>query len=145
MGERTGVINLHLSVESSDDTMTMLYKVAEGAVREKHYGLKLACVVPLPPALIEVATQVAEKLEKSVQKRKRASAAVVSERRRKLILNLKEHLVQARNGVMEGEVLAAWLKELQREFVVRMTAIEGEAAATQSDSDEDAETGGSEV
>ena len=34
----------------------------------------------------------------------------------KLVLSLKEHLVQAHAGVLEGEVLTAWLKELQKEY-----------------------------
>jgi DNA mismatch repair protein MSH4 len=50
-------------------------------------------------------------------------------KRRKLILNLKEHLMQAHTGVLEGEVLSAWLQELQKEFINRMTALEVEAAS----------------
>lgn len=123
--------------------MTMLYKVAEGAVENTHYGLALARVVPLPPGLVERATYVAQKLERHVQKRKKASVAVIKERRRKLILNLKEHLVQAQSGVMEGDVLTAWLKELQKEFVTRMTAIDAEAARAEEDSEsEDEEADG---
>jgi DNA mismatch repair protein MSH4 len=135
MAERNGVINLHLAVEngtsSSEDgpnSMTMLYKIAEGAVQEQHYGLKLACALPLPPRVLETAEEVAAKLESDVSKRKKTSALVIKERKRKLILHLKEHLTQAKDGVMEGEVLASWLRELQKEFVVRMTAIDAETA-----------------
>lgn len=129
MAERNGVISLHLAVELiHGDTMKMLYKIAEGAVQESHYGLAVARVVPLPPEVLERAEQVAHRLERQALRRKKTSVAVINERRRKLILNLKEHLVQAHNGTMEGEVLAAWLKELQKEFVVRMTAIDTEAA-----------------
>ena len=118
--------------------MAMLYKVASGVVKESHYGLALARVVSLPPGLLDRATYVAEKLERQVQQRKRTAITVIKERRRKLILNLKEHLVQAQNGIMEGEVLAAWLQELQKEFVNRMTAIDAEAAeAAQDGSSED--------
>lgn len=145
LAERNGVVSLHLTVEiNQNDTMTMLYKVAEGAVQDRHYGLALARVVPLPDGLIERATDVAQKLERQVQKRKKTSLAVIKERRRKLILNLKEHLVQAHSGVMEGEVLTAWLKELQREFVSRMTTIDAEAARAEQerDSGDDEDNGG---
>lgn len=124
-----------------NDTITMLYKVAQGTVTKSHYGLALARIVPLPPGVMEHATRVAQKLERQVQKRKKTSTAVIKERRRKLILNLKEHLVQTYSGVMEGEVLAVWLKELQKEFVTRMTAIDAEEALVEqgSSSDEDEE------
>ncbi|KAF1996096.1 DNA mismatch repair protein-like protein muts [Amniculicola lignicola CBS 123094] len=135
--ERNGVISLHLAVEmTNDDTMTMLYKIAEGAVTESHYGLALARVVPLPAGVVEHATKVAEELERQTLKKKKTSAGVIRERRHKLILNLKEHLVQAYNGVMEGEVLAAWLKELQKEFVTRMIALE-ETSHVDEDSEEE--------
>jgi DNA mismatch repair protein MSH4 len=146
MTERNGVINLHLAVDtgtsSSEDqnNMTMLYKIAEGAVQEQHYGLKLARVLPLPPKVLEIAEEVAEKLECHVAERKKSSSLVIKERRRKLILHLKEHLTQANNGVMEGEVLANWLKELQKEFVVRMTAIDAEAVEAADVMEEDTET-----
>ena len=119
--------------------MKMLYKIAEGAVQESHYGLALARVVPLPTGLLEHAEHVAHRLERQAFKHKKASVAVIHERRRKLILNLKEHLVQAHNGTMEGEVLTAWLKELQKEFVVRMTAIDAEAARAELGSDSESE------
>lgn len=143
MAERNGVINLHLAVDMAEsDTMTMLYKIAEGVVKEEHYGLALAKVVPLPAAVIEHAEVVAKKLEHHVRRRKKTSAAVIHERRRKLILNLKEHLVQAQSGVMEGEVMASWLKELQREFIVRMTAIDAEAAQAEAMSDSELQNEG---
>jgi len=119
--------------------MTMLYKIAEGTVRETHYGLALARLVPLPPGVVQTAERVAKKLEENIIKTKRRSANIIRERRRKLILNLKEHLVQAQSGVMEGEVLRAWLKELQKEFVLRMTAIDVEAAQVDEESDSGSE------
>ncbi|KAK7542311.1 muts domain V-domain-containing protein [Phyllosticta citribraziliensis] len=128
MAERNGVVNLHLSVDMrSGNAMHMLYKVAEGPVQERNYGLALARVVPLPPDMIQTATDVATRLVQNLDRKKRTSTAVVRERRRKLILNLKEHLMQARAGNMEGQTLKGWLKELQREFIVRMAAIDAEA------------------
>ena len=115
--------------------MNMLYKIAEGAVKETHYGLALARLVPLPPVVVDHAIRVAKKLERQSLKSKKRSATVIRERRRKLILNLKEHLIQAQSGVMEGEVLTDWLKELQKEFVSRMTAIDAEAAKLEEETE----------
>jgi DNA mismatch repair protein MSH4 len=123
----------------SENSMTMLYKATQGVNKEDHYGLKLARVVPLPPGVVEHATFVAQKLEHHMLRRKKASETVLKEKRRKLILNLKEHLVQAHNGVLEGETLAAWLKELQKEFVNRMTALEAEVATANQESDDEDE------
>ncbi|KAK8244011.1 DNA mismatch repair protein MutS [Phyllosticta capitalensis] len=128
MAERNGVVNLHLSVDMRDsDNMRMLYKVAEGPVQERNYGLALAKVVPLPEDVHETATDVATRLMQNLEEKKRTSTAVFRERRRKLILNLKEHLMQAQAGKMEGETLKGWLKELQREFIVRMSAIDAQS------------------
>ena len=115
----------------------MLYRVAPGALQETHYGLTLARIVSLPPGLVDRATDVAHQLEAHLEKKKKASETILREKRRKLILSLKEHLVQARNGVLEGEVLSAWLMELKKEFVNRMTAFEAEAASVSQQSDED--------
>ncbi|KAJ4339112.1 MutS protein msh4 [Didymella glomerata] len=143
MHERAGVQNLHLAVEmENEQSMTMLYKIAQGAVHETHYGLKLARIVPLPPGLVDHAAAVAQKLERRMLRKKKTSEIVLKEKRRKLILNLKEHLVQAHNGTLEGDVLTAWLKELQKEFVNRMTALEAEATSvSQETDDEDEEMG----
>jgi DNA mismatch repair protein MSH4 len=119
--------------------MKMLYKVAKGAVTESHYGLALAKVVPLPEGIVARATYVARKLERQNLQRKKTSAPVIKERRRKLILDLKEHLVQAHSGVLEGEVLADWLNALQKEFVTRMSAIDAEEARAGHDSEEENE------
>jgi len=129
MAERSGIVNRHLKVEFGNgnaNAMNMLYRVAEGAVREHHYGLALAKVVPLPRKVIDVAERVVQRLEGDTQKKQKKSPAVIRERRRKLLLTLKEHLIQAHQGRMEGEVLAGWLKQLQTEFIKRMTAIEAE-------------------
>ena len=139
--ERAGVMNLHLQAElTQGKEMTMFYKLAAGTVQEQHYGLKMAKLMPLPPNVLEYAEMVATHLQEQVNKRKRTSTAVLRERRRKLILNLKEHLLQAHSGQMEGEVLANWLAELQREFVVRMTQIENEAEAARVEEEASSDT-----
>ena len=118
--------------------MTMLYKTVQGVVKEIHYGLMLARVVAFPPGVVEYATSVAQKVERHMLQKKKASGTVLREKRRKLVLNLKEHLIQAHTGVLEGEVLTAWLKELQEEFVNRMTALEAasENAGQESEDEE---------
>ncbi|KAH0555729.1 hypothetical protein GP486_006323 [Trichoglossum hirsutum] len=154
MAERNGVVDLHLDVEvyrlyadafllpreltccrfgcqmTGENSMTMLYKIRDGSVTEKHYGLALARIAALPPAVLEVATEVSAKLSKQIDERKKGSSAFALARRRKLTLGLKETLVQARDGPMEGKALASWLRKLQEEFVARMSAIDAETIGT---------------
>lgn len=127
LSERNGVINLHLAVNSSrEDKLEMMYKISSGTVQEQHYGLKLAKVVPLPSDVVKQAEIVAMTLEQQMQQKKKHSLAIIQARRRRLLLNLKEHLLQAKNGKMDDESLTEWLKDLQREFVVRMSALDEE-------------------
>lgn len=141
LAERSGVVNFHLSVDMSEaKRMKMLYKVAGGAVQEEHYGLALAKVVNLPQDVLQIAEQVSKKLTSNMEKRKKNSKAVALARRRKLILSLREQLIQAYEGNMNGKVLATWLKKLQDEFVNRMAAIDADAASAMEESDEESET-----
>ncbi len=143
LAERSGVVNFHLSVEmSAADKMKMLYKVAQGAVQEQHYGLALAKVVDLPPDVLRVAEQVSKKLTMNMEKRKKNSKTIALVRRRKLILSLREQLIQAHEGNMNGKVLATWMKKLQDEFVNRMAAIDADAAsAVEDESGEESDIG----
>lgn len=132
LAERNGVVNLHLTVDMSNaDKMTMLYKISNGYVQEEHYGLALAKVVNLPPNVIRIAEEVSETLASITEKRKKHSKTIALARRRKLVLSLKEQLVQARDGNMQGMVLVQWLKKLQDEFVIRMAAIDADVAAAE--------------
>lgn len=141
LAERSGVVNFHLSVDMSEaKQMKMLYKVAGGAVQEEHYGLALAKVVNLPQDVLQIAEQVSKKLTSNMEKRKKNSKAVALARRRKLILSLREQLIQAYEGNMNGKVLATWLKKLQDEFVNRMAAIDADAASAMDESDKESET-----
>jgi DNA mismatch repair protein MSH4 len=108
--------------------MKMLYKVADGYEEEKFYGLALARVVDLPKDVITTATKVSKALHRDHEARKSNTNALLVSRRRRLILGLREQLVLAKNGNLEGEELRQWLKRLQDEFVVRMQAIEAESA-----------------
>jgi DNA mismatch repair protein MSH4 len=130
LAERAGVINLHLAVDISvsSSKMKMLYKVADGLEEEKFYGLALARVLDLPEEVIKTAKKVSEALNRRNEARKSNAQVLSIARRRKLVLSLREQLIQAKKGSMEGEELLQWLKRLQDEFVVRMQAIEAEAA-----------------
>ena len=142
LSERNGVVNFHLAVDMSEaNKMKMLYKIASGAVQEEHYGLTLAKVVNLPPEVLQIAEQVSKKLTDNVEKRKKNPKTIALARRRKLILSLREQLIQAYEGNMNGKVLAMWLKKLQDEFVNRMAAIDADAALAMDDSGEESDTG----
>lgn len=139
LAERNGVVNLHLAVEMGEtNKIHMLYKIAEGCVQEKHYGITMAKVMNLPPKVIEIAEKVAQTIAQNAERRQRSSRTVAVVRRRKLILGLKEQLTQARDGNMSEEALGIWLQELQVEFVKRMAALNMEIDAIgRDDSDEE--------
>ena len=142
LSERNGVVNLHLAVDMSEaNQMKMLYKVASGAVQEEHYGLALAKVVNLPPEVLQIAERVSKKLTSNMEKRKKNSRTIALARRRKLILSLREQLIQAYEGNMNGKVLATWLNKLQDEFVNRMAAIDADAASAMEESEEESDIG----
>ncbi|KAI6788989.1 hypothetical protein KC361_g8743 [Hortaea werneckii] len=128
LAERNGVVNFHLSVDSSQENkMEMLYRISSGTVQEQHYGLKLAKVVPLPQDVVKHAEHVVNTLELRKAKGQAKTIAIVNARRRKLLLNLKEHLQQAHEGHMNDATLKQWLLDLRKEFVVRMCALDEEA------------------
>jgi DNA mismatch repair protein MSH4 len=129
---------------SEDNTMTMLYRVGEGFVKEEHYGLALARVVDLPPQILEVAEKVSKALDAQAAAKKKSSKAFALARRRKLVLGLKETLKQAESGPMEGKPLLSWLRRLQDEFVRRMDQIENDVESSDSDAGTDEEDGGPE-
>ena len=132
MSERPGVVNLHLAVDmSQESTMMMMYKIGEGYVKEQHYGLALARVVDLPPQVIEMAEKVSKALEAQTAAKKQSSKAFALARRRKLVLGLKETLMQAESGPMEGKVLLSWLRRLQEEFVRRMEQIDNDVLSSE--------------
>lgn len=134
MSERVGVVALHLVVDvSEDNTITTLYKIGQGFVKEQHYGLALACVVNLPPQVLEVAKKVSQTLEGQAAAKKKSSKAFALAKRRKLVLSLAEMLKQAENSPMDNKVLLNWLQKLQIEFVTRMEKLDGDA---RSDTDE---------
>ncbi|KAH8815411.1 DNA mismatch repair protein-like protein MutS [Xylogone sp. PMI_703] len=129
LGERPGVVNLHLTVDMSDQSkISMLYKIEKGFIQENHYGLALAKVVELPQNVLEVAEKVTSTLEAQLLAKKQSSKAVALAKRRKLVLSLKESLKQAHESPMQGMALVNWLRRLQTEFVTRMEQIENESS-----------------
>lgn len=140
--ERSGVVNLHLAVDIAPDAskMKMLYRISDGYEEEMFYGIVLARVVDLPKEIIDVATEVSHTLHERNEAGKSNKVVLAVARRRKLILSLREQLIQAKNGVLEGEVLRHWLKRLQNELIVRMAAIDAEAAQPTSEAEEAGES-----
>ncbi|KAF5878538.1 putative dna mismatch repair protein msh4 protein [Botrytis fragariae] len=125
MSERPGVKVYHLSVDMSDPaTMTMLYKLDQGCVKEQHYGLTLARVVDLPPKVLTVAEEVSKTLIAQATRRKKSSWTSAIDKRRKLLNALREQLKQLLDSPMENHELLEWIGKLRREFIIRMENIE---------------------
>lgn len=144
MNDRIGVINMHLAVDMSEENkMVMIYKLARGFVQEEHYGLALARVIGLPPKVLEIAEKVSRDLDAQAAAKKQSSKAHALAKRRKLVLGLREQLMQARDSPMEGKVLSSWLRRLQEAFVERMEQISNDDLV--ADGGEDEEDPGNEV
>lgn len=143
MNDRLGVINMHLAVDMSHgNKMIMRYQLERGWVKEEHYGLALARVVDLPSKVLDVAERVSRTLEEQAAAKKQSSKARALARRRKLVLGLREQLVQAKEGPMEGLALLSWLRRLQETFVERMEGIEKDIRVEEDDGNvEDASSG----
>ncbi|KAJ5484396.1 hypothetical protein N7453_012350 [Penicillium expansum] len=128
LAERSGVINLHLAAEIAPDAskMTMQYRIAEGPVPDRRYGLVLAKLADLPSAVLNKARSVSEAMDQLAKRRNSPSRAVAIAQKRKLLLSLREQLFLAREGTMDNASLRALLIKLQDDFVLRMTAIKRE-------------------
>lgn len=127
LSERPGVVNYHLAVDmGSADRMLMLYKLERGIVKEKHYGIALAKVIALPSQVIETAEHVSQTITRNSERQRKTSRVILAARRRKLVLSVREQLVQAKESTMDGQILYHWLRELQAEFVRRMDALDQE-------------------
>ena len=135
MAERPGLVNRHLQVDIQDRHISMLYRIAEGLTPPANHGLVLASAVGLPPTILEAATRVSDAITRASVRSAHASPAVLQARRAKLLFGLKQQLLQARDGRLEGRDLAIWLERLQEEFVRRMTALdEGERSVADTTS-----------
>ena len=76
------------------DKLTMLYQIANGIVEMPRYGLTLAHIAGLPSAVLDTANKVSKTLTTQMAARKRSPQAVALAKRRKLVLNLREALLQ---------------------------------------------------
>lgn len=135
LAERVGAYNMYMHVDITSDfsTMMMRYKVSEGREQQKYYGLALAQLVDLPDELMRIAVAASQELNAICDAKKRNAKLIALAKRRKLAAHLRETLIQARDGNLQGVDLLAKMKRLQEEFCVRMLAIEAEYVAAQND------------
>ncbi|CAP99515.1 Pc22g22270 [Penicillium rubens Wisconsin 54-1255] len=138
LAERSGVINLHLAADIAPDAskMTMQYRIAEGPVPDRRYGLILAELADLPPAVLNKARSVSEAMDQLAKRRNSPSRAVAIAQKRKLLLSLREQLFLVRDGTMDNASLRALLIKLQDDFVLRMAAINREMELCPDDESE---------
>ncbi|KAF4332620.1 DNA mismatch repair MSH4 [Fusarium beomiforme] len=129
LADRPGILNLHLATTTSTTEdglphITMLYKAASGAIGgEENYGINLARAIGLPQSFIEKAEEVANDIRRRRESSKRSSESTRLIARRKLILNLRDALRQAKDSGSE-EALPGYLQRLQGQFVARMEEID---------------------
>ncbi|KAJ5790906.1 uncharacterized protein N7518_007917 [Penicillium psychrosexuale] len=132
LAKRSGVINLHLAADISPDEskMTMHYRIAEGPVPERRYGLVLAKLANLPPAVMDKAHSVSEAMDHLANRRNSPGRAGAISLKRKLLLSLREQLLLIRagtkDGTMDNDSLRDTLIKLQDDFATRVTAINRE-------------------
>ncbi len=130
LSDRPGVLNSHLATETLDEAgnlkTTMLYKVRAGPVQAENYGIDLARAIGFPPGFIKMAEETSKYLRERAEAKRRNSESHRLVQRRKLVLNLHDTLVHARNSTMDDDALAGYLKNLQREFIIRLQAIEND-------------------
>jgi len=113
---------------SNPSKLIPTYRIASGVVPESHYGLALARTVPLPAAVLERATEAAEQLTQINERKKNTSKAVLMQRKRRLVLDLREQLIQAKHGKMDNEALKQCLRDLQQNVISKMTELEQQLA-----------------
>lgn len=97
----------------------MLYKIESGVVKEAHYGIVLARMMPVPKAMIDRAIEVANALEERRLSQGRVYRAKV-QLRRKLMVDLREALLNAHHSESEDDELTARLTHLRDEFTMKM-------------------------
>ncbi|KDN62716.1 putative MutS domain V [Colletotrichum sublineola] len=137
-----GVLNLHLAtrISTTDNSvpkMKMLYKVESGKTKDTMYGITLAKAMPFPKRFLEVAEQVAVSLSQRREQKKLGSETRKTLSRRKLLLNLHDHLKQVSNSELDEPAMRSYLIRLREEFILRMYAIENEGGDNRMDDRED--------
>ncbi|EGX51074.1 hypothetical protein AOL_s00054g810 [Orbilia oligospora ATCC 24927] len=142
LSRRAGVISLHMQVEIRPDQnlTSMLYKIADGPATEKHYGINLAKIIGLPSTIITRASEVSNTIAQNAELKRMTSKGYRKSERQRLILQLVEHLKQARSSKMTNMALKAWLGRLQAEFVETMGNLKDADDESDSSEGEDDET-----
>lgn len=132
LAHRVGVVSMHMSVDIDTDfsRMRMRYKVSEGQEEQEFYGLALAQVVDLPHEVMETAVTVSKALHARNAAKQSNAKAVALATKRKLVFQVRETLMQARDSSLDDKALRVRLMKLQDEFTIRFEAIEGELAAS---------------
>ncbi|KAK9369082.1 muts domain V-domain-containing protein [Lipomyces kononenkoae] len=147
LGPRVGVASLHMRVdmeEASDGgagKLKMLYKIADGRnTLNRHYGLKLASVLPFPKVMLERATDIAETLTAAGAAARQAGEQTSVARKRKAVQEVYISLrslyefcaskfgdeagdddEDAKAKTHNDKMIATWLARLQEEFVNKMS------------------------
>lgn len=131
LAERAGVVALHLAVDIAPDfsKMKMMYKITPGSEEQKFYGLTIAKLMDLPQQVYTVATEVSQRLNERNEARKSNPKTLAIAKRRKLVLSMKEQLLQARDSGRDNETLRQHLKKMQEEFLIRMSALDADIVA----------------
>ncbi|TGJ70805.1 MutS protein msh4 [Orbilia oligospora] len=142
LSRRAGVISLHMQVEMRPDQnlTSMLYKIADGPATEKHYGINLAKIIGLPSTIITRASEVSNTIAQNAELKRMTSKGYRKSERQRLVLQLVEHLQQARSSKMTNMALKAWLGRLQAEFVETMGDLKDADNESESSESEDDET-----
>ena len=125
LAQRSGVINLHLASDIAPDSskMTMQYRITEGPVPHRRYGIALAQIADLPEAVWSKAREVSKEMDRLARRRNSSSRALAIAQKRKLLLSLREQLLLVRQESMDDATLRALLVKMQDDFALRMTAI----------------------
>ncbi|KAK5101573.1 MutS protein msh4 [Exophiala xenobiotica] len=131
LAERVGVYSMHMGVDIDPDfsRMRMRYKVSEGWEEQKFYGLALAQIIDLPEQVMEMAVAASKELNARNDTRQGSLKPLTIAKRRKLVVHMRETIKQAKHGELENTELLLRMQSLQREFLVRMAAIDAEVAA----------------
>ncbi|CAG8498626.1 178_t:CDS:10 [Paraglomus occultum] len=130
------VVNLHLEVQidgnSNDVAMKYLYKIKDGSTNEEHYeilfdmifashiGLKFGQLVGLPEDVIQRASEVSYRLKELIDAGRERSETNKLLQKRKLLLQLAQHLSSIRSSSLDKETLKDYLRRMQEEFIEKM-------------------------
>nr|CAG8543607.1 10899_t:CDS:10 [Entrophospora candida] len=117
------VVNLHLEIEIGNEKFGIryLYKVKDGRNDDEHYGLRFGQLIGLPDDVIQKATEVSHKLKELIDANKEKSSSNKITKRRQLLLQLTEHLLQIkRSSNLDKDSLRRYLKMVQEGFITKM-------------------------